>query len=241
MAYAQNPLDIFVLNIDSKLVIAIIVREIVLILLGSYLMLRWLKAEKRFFTDFPFLMAVTTFILFVAKLYDLYLFNYFGDLDLNAYFIDDPNILWLAKARWLLMLANVVPMISLLLSIWLADYDKKYLYAIISVYVGFWTIYFIVVPSFDLIRNVHYILLMPLIFLSILTYFFLYKNKRVPEIHSLILAIAWILYLISSIIRPTILISIGDPPWGMSWVGEILDIINWIIMTLGFVIKPKYQ
>jgi len=237
---AQLPPGGMEFNVDPLLAISIIAREIVLVFLGFFLLNKWLKSEKHFFTDLPFLMALTTFILIVAKAYDLYLFNLFGGYDFEIYIAIDPILIWYAKIRWLLILANTVPMVGLLLSIWMADYDKKYLYLTLIIFISSWTIYIVVVPTFGLIKDIHVFLLLPIIILSIVTYLFLYKYKRLPEIHSLIISIAWIAYLISSILRP-FLMTIGEPPWGLVWVSEIMDLIIWCIMTLGFVIKPQYH
>jgi len=236
---AQLPPGGMEFNVDPLLTISIIAREIVLIFLGFFLLNKWLKSEKRFFTDLPFLMALTTFILIVAKAYDLYLYNLFGDYNFEIFIATDPILIWYAKIRWLLILANTVPMVGLLLSIWMADYDKKYLYLTLIIFISSWTIYIVVVPTFGLIKDIHVFLLLPIILLSIITYLFLYKYKRLPEIHSLIISIAWIAYLISSILRP-FLMTIGEPPWGLVWVSELMDLIIWCIMTLGFVIKPNY-
>ncbi len=236
---AQLPPGGMKFNVDPLLTISIIAREIVLIFLGFFLLNKWFKAEKRFYSDLPFLMALTTFILIVAKAYDLYLYNLFGNYDFEIYIATDPILIWYAKIRWRLILANTVPMVGLLLSIWMADYDKKYLYLTLIIFISSWTIYIFVVPTFGLIKDIHVFLLLPIILLSIITYLFLYKYKRLPEIHSLIISIAWIAYLISSILRP-FLMTIGEPPWGFVWVSELMDLIIWCIMTLGFVIKPNY-
>ncbi len=236
---AQQPPDGMEFNVDPLLILTIIAREIVLIGLGSFLLFKWFKAEKRFITDLPFLMALTTFILVVAKAYDLYLYNFFGDYDFSLYFTEDPNIIWYGKIRWLIMMVNTVPLVGLLLSIWMADYKKKYFYLILITFISFWTIYIVLVPSFEYLKNVNAFLLLPVLILSIITFLFLYRNKRLPHVHSLIIAIAWIAYLISSILRPFFL-TIGEPPWGIAWISEILDLIIWSIATLGFVIKPKY-
>lgn len=238
--FAQIPPSGLEFNVDPLLALTIIIREIVLLILGLFLFYKWIKSEKRFYTDLPFLMALTTFILVLAKAYDLYLFNLFGDYEFELYFTADPVLIWFAKARWLLMLANTVPMVGLLLSIWLADYDKNYLYLLLLVFISFWTIYIAIVPTFELIKNIHVFLLLPIIILSIMTYLFLYKHKRLPEVHSLIISIAWVAYLISSFLR-TFFLTIGDPPWGIVWVSEIFDLIIWAVMTLGFIIKPRYS
>ena len=237
---AQIPPDGLEFIVDPLLTLTIIIRMIVLVILGSFLIYKWLKSEKRFFTDFPFLMALSTFILVIAKAYDLYLYNFFGDSDFDLYFTVDPILIWYAKVRWLIMMINTIPMIALLLSIWMADYEKKYYYLILIVFISFWTIYFVIAPTFEYIKNIHLILLLPVIILSIVTYLFLYKYRRLPEIHSLIIAIAWIAYLISSLLRP-LFYTIGEPPWGIIWVSEIMDLIIWSVMAMGFIIKPNYS
>ena len=34
---------------------------------------------------------------------------------------------------------------------------------------------------------------------------------------------------------------IGNPPWGLVIVSELIDMVMWIIIFLGFVLRPKFS
>ena len=73
----------------------------------------------------------------------------------------------------------------------------------------------------------------PVILLSIITFAFIHHRRRLPEINSQILAIAWSFYAITQIIRP-IWKNIGSYPWGLSWLGEIIELLALILIGIGF-------
>jgi len=73
LVLAQLPPNGMEFNVDPLLTLSIIIREIVLMFLGCFLLYKWFKAEKRFYTDLPFLMAISIFILIIAKGFDILL------------------------------------------------------------------------------------------------------------------------------------------------------------------------
>ncbi|MHA1744808.1 MAG: hypothetical protein ACTSWW_02345, partial [Promethearchaeota archaeon] len=77
------------------------------------------------------------------------------------------------------------------------------------------------------------------ILLSIVTFLIIHKNKRLPEINSLILAVGWILFVITQLIRPIWREIPSDSIWGMTWIGELLEMATMIIVGIGF-LKPAF-
>lgn len=226
-------------SLDINLVSIIILRSIILTLFGTFLLSKWLRAEKRFYSDFPFIMAITMFILVGAKIFDLFLYEYFSDLNFEKYTTEDPVLLWLPKTRWLLMTFNTLPLLYLMLIIWFNE-STKTRSAIFASFTIFWTVYIITVPVFSFLKNSIMFLILPIAILSAFTYFWVFQHKRMPKVHGLIAGISWIAYILSTFIRP-ILSEIGDPPWGLYWVAEVIDLIIWSAMGLAFIIKPHYS
>lgn len=226
------------MGVEFNLYLAIVSRVVILSIFSVYLLRRWAQSEKRFYTDFPFLISLTMGILAVAKLYDLWIYDYYDTLNLEVLTGTDPYYLLLGKIRFLLIIANTLPLFMIMVNIWFND-KARIKYALIVAFTGFWTLYILLVPNYTYLKNVLVLMILPMALLSVVTYIFLYRNKRLPEIHSLIIGIAWIGYIMSSVIRP-VLVEIGAPPWGYTWLAELIDVVIWSVMSLGYIIKPAY-
>lgn len=228
-------------NVDILLTVAVIFRVIVMAGLGIFLWSKWIRSDKRFISDLTFLMGLTCLILVAGKLYDLYLYNYFGTTNLVT---EDPGEILLAKFRWILMVANITPLVSILSKIWLEGYAKErvsiFQYVIPGGIAGAFIIAIMLITEFDQLQIMTPLIVFPMALLSFITFAFLYKNKRLPSVHSLIACIGWLAYLISSFVRP-VLTGMGEPPWGLAWVAEIIDMIVWGIIAIAFIIKPNYS
>ena len=226
------------MTIETNLYLAIISRVAVLGLLSVYLLRRWYASEKRFFSDFPFLIGISMAILAAAKLYDLWIYDYLGTQNIEVMTEQDPVYLIIGKIRYLLIIGNILPLFTIMLLIWFRENTKVRISSVV-IFVAFWIFYILLAPNYTYLKNALLYMLLPLCLLSVITYFFLYKNKRLPEIHSLIIGIAWIAYIFSSLVRP-ILMEMGSPPWGLTWIAEVIDLVIWAVMTIGYVVKPPY-
>ena len=60
-----------------------------------------------------------------------------------------------------------------------------------------------------------------------------------PQINSLFITIGWGTYLITQILRP-IWISLGSSSWGLTWIGEFLELISMVIIGIGFIRPASY-
>lgn len=226
------------MSIGIDLFLATISRVVILSIFSIYFMRRWLQSEKRFYSDFPFLIAVTMIMLAVAKTYDIWLYDYIGTLDLELFTGTDPYYMLLARIRFLLIIANTLPLFFITVNIWFNEKTKTK-YTLVISFPAIWVIYILLVPNYTYLKNAIAFMILPLCIISVVTYLFLYKNQRLPEIHSLIIGLAWLGYIVSSLIRP-FLIETGPAPWGYTWIAEFIDVVIWSVMCLGYIIKPPY-
>ena len=68
------------------------------------------------------------------------------------------------------------------------------------------------------------------------TFLRIYKHKRLPQFNSLLIAISYIVYTISQIIRPFIMTLNVE----YTWISEIIETLTWLLMGLSFIIKPRF-
>jgi len=80
------------------------------------------------------------------------------------------------------------------------------------------------------------IIALPVIVLSVVSFAIIHHQQKLPQINSLLISIGWGTYLITQIVRP-IWISLGSSSWGLTWIGEFLELISMVIIGIGF-IKP---
>jgi hypothetical protein len=227
-----------IMGVEINLYLAIVSRVVVLSIFSIYLFRRWWQSEKRFYSDFPFLISLTMGILAVAKLYDLWIYDYYDTLNLEVLTGTDPFYLFLGKIRYLLIIANTLPLFAIMVNIWFNE-RERIKFTLIIAFTSFWGLYIFFAPNYTYLKNALVFMILPMAVLSVITYIFLYKHQRLPEIHSLVIGIAWIGYIISSIFRPA-LTELGTPPWGFTWLAELIDVVIWSVMSLGYLIKPPY-
>jgi hypothetical protein len=75
--------------------------------------------------------------------------------------------------------------------------------------------------------------------MTVVTFLFIYRQHRLPGVHSLVFAIGWIAYMVTQFLRPT-LMAIGPAPWGLVTIAELLDMGAWVIIFLGLILKPPF-
>ncbi|HMF30742.1 MAG TPA: hypothetical protein VKK79_04975 [Candidatus Lokiarchaeia archaeon] len=224
--------------IDSSLLAVLIVRTVVLFGFGAYLFYSWGKAPRRYFSDFPFLMGVSFTALAASKIFDIILYGMFLGVDYASLNTWDPRLVW-GYARWLLILVVVVPLLYANLCVWLANRPRTRLLIVMGFAAGFAT-FILSAQSYSALNAMLPLLVLPPGVLTVVTFLFAYLHQRLPNVHGLLVSLGWVGYIISSIIRPS-LMKIGNPPWGLVIVSELIDMVMWIIIFLGFVLHPKFS
>ncbi len=220
------------------LFISAAVKTVILFLIASFLITRWLNQKLRYFTDFPFLNALGFYIFSLGKLLDIYLYYYFIDTP-NLATLNDPTALLLGKIRFILSpILVVLPYFILMLVIWLEN--KKKIQNILGI--GWVTLSLVAVllaKGYTQFLIFNLIIAMPVIVLSIISFAIIHKQQKLPQINSLLITIGWSSYLITQIIRP-LWISLGSGSWGLTWVGEFLELISMVIIGIGFIRPASY-
>ncbi|MHA1855759.1 MAG: hypothetical protein ACTSYY_06905, partial [Promethearchaeota archaeon] len=80
------------------LFISAAVKTVVLILIATFLMIKWFHQKLRYFMDFPFLNALGFYIFSLGKILDIFLYYHFIDTP-NLATINDPVAILLARIR----------------------------------------------------------------------------------------------------------------------------------------------
>jgi len=196
---------------------------------------------KRYFSDFPFLMALTFGFYGLGKLLDTFLYYYFrNEVSLGSLAtVQVPNAFLLTKIRFILSpILVIIPFTILMLEIWFVD-RKRLQIAIGSIWTIFSFVSVIIFQEYNQLLLSNALITLGPILLSIVTFLIIHKNKRLPEINSLILAVGWILFVITQLIRPIWREIPSDSIWGMTWIGELLEMATMIIVGIGF-LKPAF-
>ena len=197
-------------------------KVIIMFALAALLLLRWNRAERRFFTDIPFLFGLGFLILAGAESVDVLIHSgLFLPYDLMTFkiraaftatslgfFLYPTTLIWITERR---RIGNLIPLIyilSVLLIILLAPTEQLLRLLVIPfmliVYIGF-----------------------------TVSFFLAWMLKRLPDVHGLIISIGGTVTIIGQILKVFI-------PIHLVWISEIVEIIGLVILWGGLNIKPGY-
>ncbi|MGQ4914289.1 MAG: hypothetical protein ACP6IU_05995 [Candidatus Asgardarchaeia archaeon] len=190
--------------------------------LAFTLFTRWFKARVHFFTDIPFIFGVTMFSIASGELLDA-LMDY-GILN---------KTLSLYQIRILVLFVGAIFLVYLICLIWLRDNVLQQ-----GVLVGSYATVFIAIVfiSSSIEKLLFYVsvLLAFVMIPGIITFFMIWRLKRIPELNSGLIFIGGVIILIGQFAEYILLES------GLLWVCEFVDLIGWIFMLLALFIKPSY-
>jgi hypothetical protein len=215
-------------------------KAFILIVLALFLIMRWNRQNKKYLTDFPFLMALTFFGYAVGKMYDMVLYFVFRDTPNLAEVSEfSSSILAFVKARFVISPVMVVaPFLLLMMIIWFGE--KRKLQIILS---SSWFVIsvfsIIIVKNYAQILIVNALVAFPVILLSILSFFVIHHQQKLPEINSLYLAFGWSTYVLTQLIRP-LWINLGSGNWGLTWIGEFVELGTLLVIGFGFMVPASY-
>lgn len=217
-----------------------IVRIVSCFLFGGFLLFRWWKTEKRYFTDFAFLMSIPLITLGFGKILDLVLYESFGDIatfeEIN-FIVGDPRFR-LAQVRWLLMLGFSIPVTTLMLTVWL-QFKPRLRTLIIVVFSGTWVTLILAARNYATLKLYLPLMVIPPALLSAVTFLIVYRQKRLPELNSLLLGVGYLAFTVTQATRP-VFMSLGTPPFGLFALAEVLETIVWTLIFASFVTKPPF-
>ncbi len=221
------------------LILSTSLKSIVIFSLGTVLFRKWLKQNQRYYTDFPFLNSLGFYFYAIGKIFDIYLYIRFRSNDTSG-IISDSLVLGFAKGRFILSPVIVlIPYVILMLVIWFQGKRKLQIgiglgWASISLFAV------LIAQSYQQLLIINVIIAFPPIFISIITFGIIHHQKRLPQINSLILMIGWSLYIGSQLIR-SIWVNLGSGTWGLSYVAELIEMVTFVIIGIGFMLPAFYN
>jgi hypothetical protein len=197
-----------------------LIKVIIMFALWALLLIRWMRADRRFYTDIPFLFAWGFFILACAESVDVIFHS-----ELMPYAMD----LITYKIRAGLTASSLVFFLFPTARIWISE--NRLAPPIISlIYLILIQIVIVIAPAEDILL----ILVMPfmlVVYIGFTASFFLaWLWKRLPDVHGLLMSLGGtvtIIGQISKIILPVLY-------------AEILEVSGLLILWLGLMVKPGY-
>jgi hypothetical protein len=215
-----------------------------------YIYREWFNQKEQYFSDIPFLFGAFFHVLVFGKLLDLLFF-------LTFFTIEEEMQLILMKARWLVGVLTVLPMLYLSLGMFLyyislrEKYpkfnDKRYrqkirgrfLILILIIETGA----VILAPTFDVIMILLPLFVLPSIIIIVWLFYFSYKNKALSKVNSKILTIGFILIFLLQIIRPLFNSLFGiEGNEAIFYIPlEMFALGTFALIFTGFIKKPSYS
>ncbi|TFF88082.1 MAG: hypothetical protein EU549_03675 [Promethearchaeota archaeon] len=216
--------------IDILFLTTTIMKAAVFIIIGLYLLNQWMKLEKKYTSDIPFLFGVGILFLVPGTIIDSLVI---------------ANLLefgFLLNIRYALDIICITLFLGSLLSVWIAE-KIKLRYSIIITLISISTIIFLLSPTnIVYLDTLNSLVSLPAIIIVIITFLFTYFTKRLTNVHGLLISISAIIVLISQVARPflkTILLT-SFMTFGLAWLANLIAVVGWIICYFGFRLKPGY-
>ena len=213
--------------------------------MSYYMFHRWFKQEEQYLSDIPFLFGIFLLLLVFGKILDLF-------WDLTFFTFNDDFVMFLLKIRFLIIILEMAPLIFLSISMILylrslrgkSTSDEKQrnktTFRIMLLIVAIETTAVILAPTFTIMGILLPCIVIPSILVIIWMFIFAYKNKRLSQVHPLIIAIGFIAWLISNIMRPLLQIIYGETSIYV-FTAEMIDFFVFLIIFLGFCLKANYS
>ena len=230
-----------------SVIIIILIRIGFLAVMSYYMFHRWFKQEEQYLSDIPFLFGLFLLFLTFGKILDLF-------WDLTFFIFDEEFVLFLLKIRFFIIILEMAPLVYLSINMILylrslrgssikIDDERqrnKITFKIMVLIVGIEIISVILAPNFTIIGILLPCIVIPSIAVIIWMFIFVYKHKRLSQVHPLIIAIGFIAWLISNIMRP-LLQNIYGETTSYIFYAEIIDFFVFLIIFVGFILKAKYS
>jgi len=211
-----------------------------------YVFQKWFKQEAQYLSDLPSLFGFFFLFLIFGKFLDMLFY-------LTYFTLEDDEVLLLLKVHFFIAILTLFPMIYLSLGMILYYFSLKNKYkklnnekyrnkvrmTIIVIITLTEIIAIILAPNTVIVGILLPCFVLPSLLTIAWLFAFAHKNKALPQVNPLILTFTFIAYLISQIMRP-LFQNIFDPALYII-VSEIIDLIIFAFIFLGFYLKPHYK
>lgn len=213
--------------------------------ISVYIYYTWLRNENIFFGDAKFLFGTFFIFLAFAKAFDIFYYLLYYS------FTEAENFLIL-KLRYLLVVTNLAPMLYFGIYIILfSRHDKNPKYGNAEflntrrnqIMLGLLGIMYgavILAPNADVLPILLPLMVLPSLMTIVYIFYIAFKQRILSDINPIILMVGFFGYFATNISRPLLQILIGSNE-GFAIVAEILDIVVFTVILLGFIIKINYR
>lgn len=220
-----------------QVVLTISLRIILLIIISVYLFNKWFKQEAQYLSDIPFLLGMFFLILLFGKAIDIV-------WDLTFFTFSKDVILFFLKFRFIIIIFEVAPLIYLgfeIIFFRLEDrfpklknnrFMNKLRTRLIAIIVSIESLIVIITPKYNSLGFLLPFIVIPSLLGIVYIFFLAYRLNRLSVVKPGILTIGFLLYLISNIFRPLMMIILGETA-SYIIIAEIADIFVFLIIFLG--------
>jgi len=227
-------------------IIVTLIRICIVTGMALFMIRKWFKQEEQYLSDLPFLFGVFFLILIFAKLLDIL----YG---LTFYTAEPDAVFSIIKIRFLIAIVNLLPMLYLSIGMLLYYLSLKEKYKgysdntkldktrvrilIVVIFVEILAV--ALAPDYSTIVTILPLMVIPSLIMIVWLFVFAYKNKRLSQVHPLIIAIGFLIYLFSTIARPILQKSLDIATYVI--VSESFEIFCFTIIFIGLLVNVKYK
>ena len=230
-----------------NVLIILIIRMCILAGMALIMFYQWFNQEEQYLSDLPFLFGLFFLILIFGKLLDM--LTYF-----TYYSLSVEELLIILKIRQFVAIATLAPMVYLsimmvLFFLSVSEKIEKYhdsrerdavSMKILLFILFIESIVILLIPNTTVAGVIIAIFVISSLLVIVWIFAFSYKNKRLSQVHPLILAIGFAAFLCSSIFRPLAQLLLGENAIFTITV-EIIDIAVFIVIFTGLFLKANYN
>ena len=207
--------DIILISIES-------VKVVIQLSLGGLLLVPWLKAKRKFYSDLPFLLGIVLLGVGLGELFDVL-------MDANIF----AETVEIYRLRLCVLLVGLEAMIFAISIIWFRKRDTFRLIA----RTGYPATYLVGIFWFstieEILKFVSIMIILAIIPL-ILTFAIAWKLQRLPSVHGLLVALGTTIIAIGQLIEPIFRV------YNTLALAELIDIFGWIVVFASVRVKPNY-
>jgi hypothetical protein len=172
----------------------------------------------------------------LSKIIDVFIYANYSLEQANQ---PDGLLYTLGMMRFYLVVIESLPMWILAVLIWFPNQKKKQI-LVSGIAILFNLVLLTTAQSYKQMLQRFPLILFPVVFLHLLTYIFLYFQKRFPGINNKMLSIGFLLMIVNSLMI-SIYRTPEPAPWGYTWLHELIELIIVVILGYGFLTPSNYK
>ena len=207
----------------DPLILAVqVIKAVAELILAGVLLRKWRSHSPRFFTDLPFMYGAVFAVLGLGESVDVLI---------EAELIITTVIAH--QFRLMFVIAGVAIMCFSLFQIWVPK-RKRVKYGGISLYGASWVLFTWMSSTREAIYLLAAGYLMMMIIPYCVTYFLVYRYRRLPDIDARLVLLATIFLVVGQGFKTLFL------TFGILWISETIDLIAWILIAAGVTRPAPY-